>query len=91
MNLKERLDKLADAIADHATKLLGGKKEQKKEENSINLQESVDAFKALSQYYAIQLKTPKKKAASDDDELDFTDFSDAVKDDVKVSGSRTNN
>lgn len=89
--LKKRLDKLADAIADHATKLLEGKKPQKKEENTINLQESVDAFKALSQYYAIQLKTPKKKAASPDDEPDFADFSEAVKEDEQVPGRRTNN
>ena len=91
MNLKDRLDTLANAIADHATKLLAGKKEQKKEENTINLQESVDAFKALVQYHAIQMKMAKKKVASTDDEPDFADFSEAVKEDEQVSGRRTSN
>lgn len=91
MNLKDRLDTLANAIADHATKLLAGKKEQKKEENTINLQESVDAFKALVQYHAIQMKMAKKKVASADDEPDFADFSEAVKEDEQVSGRRTSN
>ena len=91
MKLKEQLDCLATAIADHATKLLQGKKGKEKEENTINLQESVDAFKALSQYYAIQLKIPKKHPDDDASEPSFADFSETVKEDAKVSGRRTSN
>ncbi len=93
MTLKDQLDDLAIAIADRAIKILSGKKEQKKEENTINMQESIDAFKALVQYHALQLKQRKKPAEDESGDESFADFSKTVAEDPngKVSNRRAGN
>lgn len=95
MSLKTNLDRLAEAIARHAIEMLDapdGKKPKEDKKTPINLQESVDAFKALSQYYAIQMKRPPKKTQDGADEPTFADFSDAVRpDEQQVPGGRASN
>jgi hypothetical protein len=71
MTLKQTLDKLASQLSDKAAK------------DNTPLQESIDAFKALTAYYAAQQKNRKNQA---DDEPDSQGFSFAGSDEV-VNGS----
>ena len=71
MNLKEVLDKFAQKLKDKAC------------EDDTPLQESIDAFKALTAYYATQQKNRKNQA---DDEPDSGEFSFA---DEVVNGRST--
>lgn len=59
MTLKKTLDDMADTIR------------KKVAEKDTSLQESIDAFKALTAYYAVQQKTRKKQ---DDDEPESEGF-----------------
>lgn len=60
MNLKSSLDKFADALIKKASL------------SSTSLQESTDAFKAVTAYYAAQQKGRKK--SGDDDTPDDGEF-----------------
>lgn len=93
MTLKDQLDSLANAIASHATDSLDGKASKKKQENAINLQEAIDAFKALVQYHALQLKMRKKPSEDESGDESFADFSRTVAEDPngKVSNRRAGN
>lgn len=71
MTLKITLDKLAKTLSDKAA------------EKNTPLQESIDAFKALTAYYAAQQKRSKNQP---DDEPDSEGFSFAGNDEV-VNGS----
>ena len=73
MTLKSTLDKLAKTLSDKAA------------EKNTPLQESIDAFKALTAYYAAQQKNRKNR---DDDEPDSEGFSFAGSDEV-VNGGNT--
>lgn len=56
MKLKEALDKAATALI------------EKVKQKDTPLQESIDAFKAVTSYYAAQQKGRGKKSESDEDE-----------------------
>lgn len=88
MSLKTDLDKLATAIAKGATGLLAVKKPNEKTENPINLQEAIDAFKALTQYYAVQLKTKKKGDDEPEGEENFADFAESSREPERPNGRK---
>ena len=73
MTLKSTLDKLAKTLSDKAA------------EKNTPLQESIDAFKALTAYYAAQQKHAKKPS-DDDDEPGGFNFSGS---DEVVNGGNT--
>ena len=67
MNLKDILDKFAKRLSDKAS------------EKDTPLQESTDAFKALTAYYAAQQKNRKKSSESEEDDTGEFSFADEVK------------
>jgi hypothetical protein len=67
MTLKADLDKLAGSIANKAT------------DKDTPFAERLDAFKALSAYYGLLLKT-RSKSDEDSDEPNFADFTSALAD-----------
>ena len=73
MTLKKTLDELAKTLGD------------KVRQTDTSLQESIDAFKALTAYYAVERKQLKKQ---DEDDPDSGGFSFAGKDEV-AHDSRT--
>ena len=73
MTLKSTLDKLAKTLSDKAA------------EKNTPLQESIDAFKALTAYYAARQKSAKK--SGEDDEPETGGFTFAGSDEV-VNGER---
>ena len=65
MNLKQALDEFAKALKDKAC------------QSATPLQESIDAFKALTAYYATQQKNRKNQADEESDPGEFS-FADEV-------------
>lgn len=88
-NLKADLDKLAASIAKHAVALLDPSSTKTKPENPISLQESVDAFKALVQYHALNEKGKKKGMPDDGEEESFIDFTAASQEPEHPNGRKT--
>ena len=72
-SLKQTLDNLAKVLSDKVAK------------DDTSLQESIDAFRALTAYYAAQGKRVRKQ---DDDEPDSDGFTFAGSDEV-VNGSNS--
>ena len=73
MSLQQTLDKLAKTLSDKAA------------QKDTPLQESIDAFKALTAYYAAQ---QKRRGKQDDEEPDSEGFSFAGSDEVVNGESR---
>lgn len=74
INLKDELDKLAASIVSTCTST---EKVTDDEHKCTPLPEKVDALKALTAYYALQLKH-KGKSLDDPDGGTFSDFSTAM-------------
>lgn len=67
MNLKSELDQMAKSLIDKA------------KENETPLAEIVDAFKAVTAYYALDLKRKGREPAEDQDENSFAGFQERLK------------